>query len=165
MTKCKYKADMPYPDTIIKTQSMYEIRLLMPVYGGRESETTAIMNYIYQSYVLAEQYPEIADCLLHIGMVEMEHHEMLGKAITMLGGTPYIGGNHSYWQGSYANYSKDIKTILQNDIADEKQAIRDYKDITHTSKMPEIVVLVERIIEDEKVHIEILTTIINSLNS
>lgn len=164
MTKCKFKADMPYPDTKILTPSMYEIRLLMPVYGGRESETTAIFNYVYQSYVLNEQYPDIADCLLHIGITEMEHHEMLGKAITMLGGTPYIGGNHSYWQGSYANYSKDLKTILQNDIADEKQAIRDYKDIVHTSKMPEIVVMVERIIEDEKVHIETLTGILESLS-
>lgn len=163
MTNCKYKADLPYPDTKITTQSMYEIRLLMPVYGGRESETTAVMNYIYQSYVLADSYPEIADCLLHIGMTEMEHHEMLGRAITMLGGTPYIGGNHSYWQGSYSNYSKDLKTILQNDINEEKQAIRDYKDIINTTKMPEIVTMVERIIEDELVHIQTLTALQESL--
>lgn len=164
MINCKSKADLPYPDTKITTQSMYEIRLLMPVYGGRESEMTAIMNYVYQGYVLGGKYPEIADCLLHIGMTEMEHHEMLGNAITMLGGTPYIGGNHSYWQGSYVNYSKDLKTILQNDIADEKQAVRDYKDIIATTKMPEIVTMVQRIIEDELVHIETLTAILQGLD-
>lgn len=163
MNNCKFKADLPYPDTKITTQSMYEIRLLMPVYGGRESETTAIMTYAYQSYVLKEKYPEIADCLLHIGITEMEHHEMLGLAITMLGGTPYIGGNHSYWQGSYANYSKDLKIILQNDIADEKKAVRDYKEVISTTKMPEIVTMVERIIEDELVHIKTLTSILNAL--
>ncbi len=165
MINCKFKADLPYPDTIIKTQSIYEIRLLMPVYGGRESETTAIFNYIFQSYVLKDKYPHIADCLLHIGITEMEHHEMLGRTIAMLGGTPYIGGNHSYWQGSYANYAKELKTILQNDIAEEKQAIRDYKDIIHTSKMPEIVMMIERIIEDEKVHIQTLKALLDSLDT
>lgn len=163
MNNCRIKSDKPYPSTKINVHSMHEVRLLMPVYGGRESETTAVMNYIYQSYVLADKYPEIADCLLHIGITEMEHHEMLGKAIYMLGGTPYIGGNYSYWQGSYANYSKDLKTILQNDIADEKIAIRDYKEIISATKLPEIVTMVERIIEDELTHIETLTAILNSL--
>lgn len=163
MINCKVKSDTPYPDTKIGIHSMHEVRLLMPVYGGRESETTAVMNYIYQSYVLGDKYPEIADCLLHIGITEMEHHEMLGRAISMLGGTPYIGGNYSYWQGSYANYSKDVKTILQNDIADEKIAIRDYKEVISATKLAEIVTMVERIIEDELVHIETLTALINSL--
>jgi bacterioferritin len=150
---CKVKADLPYPTAEADEKSMYEVGLLMPAYGGRASETTAIMSYIYQSYVLKKNYPDVASCLEKIGITEMTHHELLGTMITSLGGTPYIGGNTGYWQGGYVNYNKNLMIILNNDIADEKHAIADYKEIIRRSKCEAVRVLVARIIEDEEVHI------------
>ena len=153
----KFSADLPYPQVDIKVKSPIETRLLMSVYGGRESETTAIMGYIYASYVTSD---ELSDCLRKIAINEMHHHSMLGKAIAELGGTPYIGGTHSYWQGGFVNYVKDPVAILKNNIANEHQAIRDYQFVISRTSIPDIRLLAERIILDEEVHIETLTELL-----
>lgn len=160
-----YKADLPYPEIDLKVKSMYEVKLLMPSYGGRESETSAIFGYIYGHYVTEDVPGDISNCLSKIAITEMHHHDMLGKAIFQLGGTPYIGGNYSYWQGGYINYIKDPVSILKNSIAAEKQAIHDYKIVTARSHIPEIKLLIERIILDEEIHIATLTELLEFYTS
>lgn len=164
MLECKYMVDLPYPQTNITQHNQYEVKLLMPVYAGRESETTAIMQYTYQHYVIDETFSDISSCLEHIGITEMHHHDLLGIAITQLGGTPYIGGNYGYWQGGYVNYTKDIKSILDIDILGEKKAIEGYKNVIMRAQTEEIKTLIKRIILDEELHLRVLTEIREGLN-
>ena len=104
-----YKADLPYVEVEKSVKSPFEVRLLMPVYGGKGSETTAIMGYIFQSYALADKEPEISKCLEQIAISEMRHHDLIGTAIVRLGGIPYIGDNRGYWQGGYVNYTLNAR--------------------------------------------------------
>lgn len=163
--ECICKADLPYPEPEITEKSLYEVKLLMPAYAGRESETTAIFSYIYGHYVTIGLKGELSDCLEKIAISEMRHHDILGKAIVQLGGTPYIGGNYSYWQGGYVNYVKDPVAILKNAIASEKQAIHDYETIAARTRMKEIKILIERIILDERVHVATLTKLLEYYSS
>ena len=158
-----YKADLPYVEVEKSVKSPFEVRLLMPVYGGKGSETTAIMGYIFQSYALADKEPEISKCLEQIAISEMRHHDLLGTSIVRLGGVPYIGDNRGYWQGGYVNYTLNVKEMIDADIAGEKSAITAYKDVIKFSKNEEVKAMIARIIKDEEIHIETLESIRRSL--
>lgn len=160
--ECLYKSDLPYPE-VEAVRSPFEVRLLMPVYGGKTSETTAIMGYIFQSYVLGDKEPEISKCLEKIAISEMRHHDMLGTAIVRLGGVPYIGDTRGFWQGGFVNYTLNPKEMIQGDINGEKEAIRGYKDVIRLSKNDDVKALIARIVMDEEVHIETLESILRSL--
>lgn len=163
--ECLYKADAAYPEIEIKTRSPFEVRLLMSVYGGKNSEITAITGYIFQSYMLAEKEKEIAKCLEKIAISEMKHHKTIGMMIVMLGGVPYIGDNRSFWQGGYVNYSQKVSDMIEGDIIGEKNAIRGYKDVIKLSKNETVKTVIGRIIMDEEVHIATLESIKRSLLS
>ena len=175
---CLYKSDLPYVEVEKSVKSPFEVRLLMPVYGGNGSETTAIMGYIFQSYALADKEPEISKCLEQIAISEMRHHDLLGMSIVRLGGVPYIGDNRGYWQGGYVNYTLNVKEMIDADIAGEKSAITAYKDadiageksaitaykdVIKFSKNEEVKAMIARIIKDEEIHIETLESIRRSL--
>lgn len=151
-----FQSDLPYPEADINIKSDYEVKLLMPVYGGREGETSAVLGYVYGHYVTQDVEGELSDCLKKLAVVEMRHHDMLGRAIFRLGGTPYIGGNYSYWQGAYLNYGKNPSHIIKTSIMNEEQAIHDYLNVCKKTKMEEVKLIVNRIILDEEVHLELL---------
>lgn len=163
--ECLYRVDLPYPEADTVTPSREEVRLLMPVFGGRESETTAVLNYVYYSYVSQEKYRDLSRCFEGIAIAEMRHHELLGRAVARLGGTPYIGGNYNYWQGNFVNYAKDPSLMLRNALNAERQAICDYKNIVAKTGQAEIKAMVERIILDEELHVKTLTELISNYSS
>ncbi len=158
----KFQAELPYPKVVITEKNPQEVKLLMPVYSGRESEATAIFSYIYGHYVTSGVSGDLSDCLKRFAIVEMHHHALLGEAIFDLGGTPYIGGNYNYWQGSYVNYAKEPIAIIKNAIEREKQAVKGYKSVAARTTVPDIKLLIERIILDEEVHIASLTELLEA---
>lgn len=159
----RFKSELPYPDVTVERKNPLEAKKLMNDYGGRESETTAIMSYVYQSYVLKDAYPEIAEALEQIGITEMLHHELLGRTIFNLGGFPVIGGRNNYWNGSFVGYSTDVKRILEWDIAGEEQAIFNYKRTIQQLTDNAVIALIERIILDEELHVDTLKALLASL--
>ncbi|MEG2453999.1 MAG: manganese catalase family protein [Clostridia bacterium] len=152
----KVKAELPYPQPVIPYKNPLEAKKLMNDYGGRDSETTAIMQYAYQSYILLQSSPEIAKKLEQIAIVEMHHHELLGTTISELGGFPVIGGKNSFWNGSYVNYINDIKKLLEANIQGEEIAIVNYEKTILVLQNESIKQLIERIILDEEQHIVVL---------
>lgn len=155
--------DLPYPELVIPYKNPNEAKKLMNDYGGRDSETTAIFQYIYQSYILKEIYPEISKILEEIAIAEMEHHEMLGTTIALLGGYPVIGGRNSFWNGSYVNYITDPIKLIEADIQIEEIAIQNYEKTILMIQNESIKQLLERIILDEEQHIKVFTAILNWL--
>ena len=149
------KVDLEYPEIDIDSVSMSDCRYLMEDYGGAESELTAILTYIYQTYILSEmeEYKELHDTLHGIAITEMHHHELLGEAIVKLGGTPVMGGTHKFWNASMVNYCKDIINMINIDIKAENIAIENYKKTMRCVQNYSIRELIERIIMDEELHI------------
>lgn len=158
------KADLPYPTIDFSQNNPYEVRLLMPSYGGKESETTAVMTYIYQHYISEPEYSGMSEILKRIAINEMKHHDLLGTMIVNFGGTPLIGSNYNYWQGGYVSYIKSPKVFLSNNIIAEKKAIQDYENIIKHSANETVKAVAARIIMDEEVHIKIFKTLLEEIS-
>jgi Mn-containing catalase len=154
----------PYPEPVIPYKNPLEAKRLMNDYGGRDSETTAILQYSYQTYIIKQAFPAYAKKLEEIAIVEMRHHELLGTTIAELGGYPVIGGKNSFWNGSYVNYVNDLKKLLEANIQGEELAIINYEKTILSIQNDSIKQLIERIILDEKQHIVIFKAMLSSLN-
>ena len=143
-----------YPTVEIDCPSLSDVRCLMDSYGGESSETTAIMQYMYQAYILKEIDYELYKTIENIAIQEMTHHELLGETIVKLGGTPVIGGYRQFWNGAMVNYTKDIMSILDANIKGETIAIENYKKAIKCVDNYSIKELLEAIISDEKEHLK-----------
>lgn len=142
-----------YPEVEIDRPSMNDVRCLMDSYSGMDGELTAILQYAFQSYIMEGVDDDLAEMILKIAIVEMEHHELLGTTISRLGGTPVMGGNRQFWNGAMVNYAKDPLSILDADIRSEQTAIDCYKRVIRCVDNYSIKELIESIIEDEEEHL------------
>lgn len=159
-----FASDLPYPDLRIYSRSRNDVLALTDDYAGRESETTAVMQYSYQSYIFKEKFPDLAKVLEKIAIVEMSHHEMLAEAIVLSGGDPMIAGRHCFWSGSSVNYAGGVCDALRADLEGELGAIRNYKRTLAALENKSIIGLVERIIVDEEIHVRIFEKLIEEFS-
>ena len=162
MNTDQYALSLPYTE-LTGYLSPKEVRCLVDDYGGRKSETTAVMQYVYQHYILDTEYPEIGDALMGIAITEMHHHELLGEAIVMAGGDPIIAGSTCFWSGSNVNYVKNPVAILRANIEAERQAIAKYRRTIECVSNPSLKDLISRIIMDEELHISIFQDLLSAL--
>lgn len=160
----KYSADESYPQIVAGYPDLRQVQCILNDYAGRESELTAVNQYIYQSIIFKDCYPEIAEALEKIAIVEMKHFDLLGGAIHDLGGDPIIGGTKTFWNGSFVSYIKNPKKALQNNIIAEQNAIQNYKKSIACSNNATVKALLERIILDEEVHIIVFKELLSSLS-
>ena len=140
------------PQNIEKNIS--DAMLLMNDYAGKVSETTAIMLYMYQHYTLGLIDPEGAEVLEDIAIVEMGHHELLGKAIVRLGGDPILGADYRYWNAGFVNYTRDYKKMMLVNIQAEENAIESYLKTIEALQTQSIKDMIACIIEEEREHIK-----------
>ena len=77
------RKDLPYPEPVIPYPNPVEAKKLMNDYGGRDSETTAILQYVYQSYVLSREFPEFSKKLAEIAVCEMKHQKSSGRRLRL----------------------------------------------------------------------------------
>lgn len=162
MENINYSSELPYPQIEVET-NLPLAKMLMPLYAGINSETTAVMTYTYQSYV-TPSFKEISSILENIAIVEMRHHEILGKLIFALGGYPVIGARQ-YWNGSMANYTLNPKKFLKQNIEAERNAISNYEQTILAIDNENVKSILARIILDEEVHVKIFEKLLNDLNS
>lgn len=159
MENQKYASELPYP-SIDVDKNVAESKMLMPSYAGSASELSHVMTYVFQSYV-TERYPEIAKAMKEVAIVEMHHHEMLGKAIYALGGYPVMGAR-TWWNGSFANYTLDPRKYLLENIRGEKNAIVNYERTILNLTDESVKTLLARIIIDEEIHIKVFKDLLSN---
>jgi len=154
----------PYP-TVSETArpDPETVRVLKEIRSGGTGELTAILQYVFQNNVLDDDETTLANSLLKIAIVEMSHLDMLGDAIISLGGKPTYDNGKLYWQGGYVNYVSDPTAILKANIVLEETAISAYENgIKHTENK-EVQALFQRIISDEKLHLEFFSEALRAL--
>ncbi len=160
-----YESNKPYPKVLVQKRNPHYAKLLLVDYAGICSEETAIHEYFYQSLMVDDK--ELSKTLMQISKVEMHHLNLIGKAILLLGIKPVFGvlGNNSLttWTSKYVDYSVKIEDMLKIDIRSEKLAIDTYQ--KHIKEIDDkyIKALLERIIEDEIIHIKILYSYLKKL--
>ena len=161
----KYRVDLPYPEIKVKDKNLEYAKLLHDDYAGFVSEMSAITQYVYGHLVTDKVNEKVTATLEGIAMAEMKHLELLGKAIIALGGNPVYWGTYNnmdqYWNASYVSYSKDVKQLLMDNIKGEQDAIYQYKRHIYIIRDPHIQELLSRIVMDEKLHLTILTKLLN----
>ena len=152
-----YAANKPYPNINVKRRNTDYAKLLLHDYAGINGEDTAIHQYFYQSLIVPNK--NLSEDLKHISEVEMKHLDILGRLIELLGIKPIFGvlGDNSLtpWTAKYIDYSVKVKDILIQNIKHERLAIETYLKHIEVIDDEDIKAILERIIEDEIVHIKI----------
>lgn len=156
----KCQSDKPYPTVKVEKQNLDYAKLLLENYAGVISEDTAVHLYFYQSLVINEAFKDFANIMLSISKVEMHHLKLLGETISLLGLKPVFGtiSKKNYgnaWNSKFIDYTTDLKEMLEINIKNEELAIKNYKKRIMEINDNNIKDLLLRIIEDEKLHIEI----------
>jgi len=157
------RSGLPYPEIEI-SKNIYDAKLLMNDYAGKVSETTSSLQYFYQYYQISLLERDIAKVVKDLGLTEMRHQELLGQTIVKLGGDPIISGLGPFWNGSYVNYTKQIKKMIQDDIEQEETSIRNYTKTAMSVTEKSIADLLYRIILDEEIHIKTLKKILEYIS-
>lgn len=156
--------DEPYPEITNAEPSLFEVRWLKWLASSRKSEFSALNTYLYQFFVLRKAFPEIADTLRRISIVEMEHFEKLSNAIVAFGGNPNLtDGRGNVWTGRNVSNLRNVREILNFNIRAEREAIETYEDAILKTRNESLQDLYKRIIEDEKIHISVLESLLSSL--
>ena len=151
-----------YPEVIIDEPDKQEACVLQNLFGAGNSETSAVLGYIYQHYAVSVKEPEIADIFKKIAMCEMRHHDILGTIIARLGGTPYyMNSKCEIFDMRSVKPTKNIKEILINNIKDENDAIKDYECAKTKINNHTIIEVLNRIIADEQIHAKTLEALLD----
>lgn len=156
--KMELKAEKVYPSLDGITEDYKTLRVISPAYAGGKGELTAVLQYVYQSVLLERlQKTEMSKKILGIAINEMRHLELLGSAITRLGAPPAFTACLPYPVGFYSassvNYVKTPCGMLEADIKAETDAIAEYRRILTCISNAALAALIERIIEDEELHL------------
>lgn len=165
----KVKLDIPYPEVKVEEKNPYYADLLSEDYAGRTSETTATLLYSYQHFSAFDSNEEFSKIIKEIAIVEMKHLGMLGETIKLLGREPIYKtceasrGDCVMWTASNIDYSTRLKEMLEVDIAAESKAIKIYESHKRLIKDKYIKNMLDRIILDEKRHLEIFKSLYEGL--
>lgn len=161
----KCRAEGPYPEVRARGKNRRYGQAILSNVGGSVSEMGAVAQYIYARFTQAGR-PEVAECLGQIAVVEMHHLSIFSTLASQLGEdprlwTPFRGGR-KYWTPEYLRYPQRLDQVLRYGIEEERTAIRKYTQQTLWIKDENVLANLQRIIEDEKVHIEVLTSLLES---
>ena len=154
ISNIKYKFSDKLPEVKILEPNVKDAYILQGDYAGINGETTAILTYVYQSYVVRPFDEEIAEVLENIAVVEMTHHKTLGDLIISLGGDPIYAYQGRFWTGKNVCYNKNLKEMLISNIKAEEDAIAGYEYSIDRICTEGIDELLGVIIEDERLHIK-----------
>ena len=123
----------------------------------REDELSAIIQYMKHHYEgEGMESPEILDIEKDIAMAEMKHAETLGERINYLGGTPTKNMSPIEEGG-------DIRKMVQDDLAKENAAIKQYKEhikLAIEEGDPTTRLMLEEILKEEEDHANTWETIL-----
>lgn len=159
----------PFPTTEGICPDALSLRIISPAYASQSGELNAILQYIYHSFYFERKgYKEIADKLVGIAIAEMHHLELLGATILALGAAPiytqYPPNCFNFYSAKFIAYSRSLKDMLEDDIRGERHAINSYAKMLACLKNERVKEIVSRILEDEKLHLSTLESIMAEFN-
>lgn len=155
----------PYPSTDVSFKNKEAANLLLDAFGGGDTaEFTAIAQYLQHTHTIENK--EIANQIFCIALIEMRHLDLLGDMIVALGGDlRYWAANQSYWEGGKVSYGSNMCEKLSLDISSEQNAINSYHALIRNleklrdPRLKQVIDLINRIIEDEQLHLETFQTL------
>ena len=127
-------------------------KVLLEHYSGKDSEYSAIAQYLNQRSSMPNPY--LRDLLGLIAAEEMGHLEMIAAAINKLGGPPpnFFDPQGVAWNISYIDQSLDPLTMLQADVEAEARAKILYDEHLNLTDDPGLQAMIKFLSAREKVH-------------
>ena len=164
LKELKVRSNAPYPTITDATNNAKTVRVIKNLMSGYDSELKAVLQYFYQSSLSYKIQPEISKIFEEISVAEMKHMELLSRAIVDFGGDPkYDNGQGYFFNTEAVAYATKLKDILDINIKQEEMAIRDYTNAINMVENQSLKNLFKRIIEDEKIHLDIFTYLRNTI--
>lgn len=158
--ECSAPIDLPYPP--IQPESSrrdYALALLSNV-GSDNSEMTTVCLYFYNSVILNPDHGEFARIFHEISIEEMHHLHIFASFAHQMGLDPRMWSvqnqRNRYWTPAYNRYPRQACEVIKNSIRGEEAAIRKYTRQAEVICDANIVENLNRIILDERRHIEML---------
>ncbi len=156
----KCSVELPYPPIKVKQKNDEYGQMILDNVGGMISEMSFVSSYVYNHIIAGSKYKELKDTFLRIGIVEMHHLDIFCDLAQKLGMDPRLwtctNDYNEYWSPAYINYPNQLKELLENAIINEEKAIEKYTSQINIIKDDNIARILNRIILDEKLHVEIL---------
>lgn len=162
------KINLPYPKIQVKNKNKKYAEILSRDFCSGVSEFTAISQYINHEIRLSNKYFKASETILSISKTEMIHMQMIGEIITLLGEnlnySYYNNGSYSHWTSKFVDFGTNYVNMILLDINDEYKAIKQYEEHIEIIDDTYIKAILNRIIKDEKYHIELLTALLDENN-
>ena len=147
------------PVKVCEKNPRYAMAMLSNI-GACNSEMSAVSLYFYNSLIANGKYEEIGKTFHKISMVEMHHMNIYGQLAQKLGADPRLWSverrRFTYWSPGCNRYPRRIDMMLKHAYEGEKLAIATYKSQAEWIQDEYVVANLERIILDERLHIEII---------
>lgn len=154
----QYASQAPYPPVEAEMQNPAYAKVMLDNLGGNHSEMSTISLYIYNNLITGCN-PDISKIFHKISVVEMHHLDIFGNLALQLGEDPRMWTHHGckkiYWSPCCNQYSRDLSALIQNAINGEKATINKYQHQMTYIRDENILANLQRIILDERIHVEI----------
>lgn len=158
--KLNAAVDAPYPPVKVEKENPLYATAILDNMGGKVSESTLLSAYLYHHLTL-KKYEDVALICRKIETVENHHLHIMGELTVALGGEPRlwsISGEKmmTYWSAGYHKYPTLLEEALLLLIQEEKKTIDKYSRQANGIKDNGVVANLLRVIEDERLHLEML---------
>lgn len=149
----------PYPSVKELTCDPVSARIISSAYATSCGELNSVMQYIFQSFVFNHSGDESnAELLKSIAIAEMIHFDLLGNALINLGAQPVYTFQppvaFNFYSTKFVSYSCKSAEMLEDDIIAEKHAVCSYKKMLSRLKNEKVKTLIERLLQDEQLHLQ-----------
>ncbi len=159
-----YAVNAPYPDTSGACPNEFDAALISCDYAGSVSELSAVTSYVFRDHMTPTGCEAVMHAFEQIAIVEMRHMNLLANTLTALGARPVYAAGCSRcrqsWNANYVDYVVGVEPMLRRSIAEEEAAIAQYRAHIARISQPCIRALLERIIQDEELHIRIFNCLL-----
>lgn len=159
----------PYPPLKVERQNLTYAREMLLNIGSCDSEMSAVASYRYNSTILWERQPEIAQIFHKISMVEMRHLNSFTRLAFLLGCDPRLwtdsGRRPCYWSPACISYPARLEVILKNALQGEKNAIAAYRRQAEFICDAYVTDVLNRVILDEQIHCQIFTELLSEMKN
>ncbi len=167
MEQIRFSAPDPYPKLEVARPDVPFAKKLLFAFASDKSEMTATTNYYYRSIVLQNKNPTLSQMMKSLAEVEQKHLEILANLVFLLGYDPKIrtvkNNVPTFWNADCLDYKKDVESILNSAIKEEKNAYKAYIFLSRQTKDQKVNRILYRLSLDEKIHIKILKTELEKL--
>lgn len=158
------ESGIPYPKVQVQDRNEKYAQILSIDFCSNISEFSAVAQYINHEIRITHKYKNGHKVLMSIAQTEMMHMQIIGELIVLLGGalnySYYDYNSCSMWTPRFVDFGTDFVNMILLDINNEYKAIKQYEDHIKVINDKYIREILERIIVDEKYHIELLAELI-----